>query len=213
MKNRFLSKLFGAAAVLCCVLMLVSCEDDWEAPYMKVTGTEYNISGAASQISIPIETNSGWRIVSSVPSWITIGSMDGSGTSELVVDVAENTSFARSCDLLIAANTNVETVKITQSASTSGRLSVTTGDCTVTGLLGKYTLTIGFTVANPHLASSAGVEIDGKKYRCEGKLSSSYNYVQVTLTALSVNGLEYRAYAVNKSTGQYVYGSTKTISK
>lgn len=200
-------------AIICCMLAITSCEEDWDEPFLNISQTEYKVGNEAEQIIIPIETNLKWQVVSALPAWITIENMEGSGSAEIMADIAQNGSFSRSCELIIAAGTESQTVKISQTASTSGKLSVETGDCDVTGLLGKYTLTINFKVTNPHLASRAGVEINGKEYDCEGTISSSYNYVQVTVNSLGVIGTQYRAYAVEKSTGKRVYGSTKTINR
>lgn len=190
---------------------LTSCSDDLEEPYINIQQKEFRVNSVGEKVAVPIESNGRWQIISPVPEWVTIENAVGSGTSELIIDVASNSSFERSCNLVLAANVKIETIKLTQSASTSGKLSVSTGSCTVDGWLGHYTLTFSFTVINPHLASRAGIIYNGQQYQCSEL--GSYCTVQISANSLNPYGGSYQAYAIDKSTGKYVYGSTKTINK
>ena len=196
--------------VICSLCVFVACDDYWESPSIRINDTEYSVPSTASKIEIPIETNVGWRIVSSLPSWIVADKMFDSGSSELILDISANNSGARSHKLMIAASTAVCIVEISQVASVVGTLSVTTGDCYKTGFLGNYSLTMYYTVRNPHLASEVGIEVDGKKYPSDNYASGS-GYVEIT-SKVNITASKYRAYARNKTTGRYVYGSTKTIN-
>lgn len=192
-------------------IIFLSCSDDWEEPYLNISDSEISVSSSGEQVLVPIETNSHWRVLSSLPSWVTMEQTEGDNSSELVIDVASNSSFQRICKLVVAANAVTKNIKLTQAASTSGTLSVTTGDCTVTGFFGKYTLTFDFTVKNPHLASEAGIMVGNNKYPCE--TLGSYCFVQVSLQTLNPYGGTYQAYAYDKVHNKYVYGKTKTITE
>lgn len=198
------------AAMVLCIVTFQSCSDDWEEPYLNIANDELTANSAGGSLAIPVECNTHWQVLS-FPEWVTVNSPEGNGSSELQLDVAANSSFARSGKVVIAANAVVQTVKLTQQASTSGTLSVTTGSCSVTGLMSNYTFTFDFKISNPHLASSAGIIFGGQKYPCDQL--SPYSYVQVKLKTLNPYGGTYQAYAVNASTGKTVYGKTKTISK
>ncbi len=197
-------------AVVLCVATFLSCSDDWEEPYLHIADDELTTNSAGGTLAIPVECNTHWQVLS-CPTWVTVDSPEGNGTSELLLNVAANNSFARSGNVVIAANAVVQTVALTQQASTSGRLSVVTGSYTVSGFLSNYTLTFDFTISNPHLASSAGIIYGGQKIPCSQL--GSYNYVEISLKTFNPYGGTYQAYAVNASTGNIIYGSIKTVSK
>ncbi len=210
MNKIFSKKLFVAFTLFVGVSALVSCGDEWEAPFVQADNTEYSIPNTESQFVIKLESNRNWKIFSEVPEWLQISQTEGGGTTDLQVVASANNSYARTANLLVVAGTAAETISISQQASTSGRLTVETGNCSVTGFLGNYTITVGFTLGNPHLASEAGVEVNGKKYKCEEALKTS-NVVQVAMNTLTVGNVSCRAYARNKLTGEYIYGSTKYV--
>lgn len=211
MKNYIIPKVIFVTFVVC-VCAFVSCEDDWEAPYLEIKETEYSVSNVTNEIVIPLETNYNWKVVSQVPSWITIEKTEGYGAGDLFLNVAANNSYARSCELIVAACTATNTITIEQVASTSGNLVISDEDCIVGGRWGNYQLLFSFKLKNPHLASKAGIEINGKKYQCSGT-PSSYNKVDVAMNVMSVNGMVYRAYAVNRVTGKYVYGNNQKVKE
>lgn len=190
----------------------MSCENDWETPYIDIIETKYNVPGNSNELIIPVEANCNWEIISQIPSWIAIEQPKGSGSGELSINISANNSYARSCELVVVAYADTETITINQKASTSGTLSVKTGECTITGSWMKYYLTIDYTLMDPHLASKTGIEINGKKYDCSDS-PSNYHSMTITMQTLSVAGLQYRAYAVNGSTGEYIYGNYKVIGK
>lgn len=189
---------------------LTSCSDDWEEPYMNIPQKEIKVSSTQEKVTVPIESNRRWKIISSIPSWITIENTMGDKTSELIIDVASNSSFERSCVLILAASTQTETIKLTQSAATSGSISVSTGYCDISGIWPNYTLIFSFSITNPHLASVAGIIYKGKKYPCSA--INDYNTVSVNVKGLNPYGGSYQAYAINRTTGKYVYGSTKKVT-
>lgn len=208
--SHYLSK-FTFLTLFATIFSFISCENDWEPPYIEIVETVYNVSSSNSEIKIPMETNRQWEILSEIPSWITVEKNKGYGSGELSLSIAQNGSYARSCEFMVAAYSATQKIIIKQAASTAGTLSVTTGDCTVYGYRGKYSLSFNYTLENPYLAARSGVEINGKKYECSDN-PSLYNSFMVTMNVFSVSGLSYRAYAV-KNTGGYIYGDYKVIGK
>lgn len=87
------------------------------------TGQTFGSSGGAGSVNVLTTPGCGWNAVSNAPSFITItGGASGSGGGAVTYNVAANTGAARSGTLTIAG----QTYTVTQSAGTSGGLTITT---------------------------------------------------------------------------------------
>lgn len=207
---KFTSLLSWLAVTICGSVTFLSCSDDWEEPYLHIQDEEISVKSSGGSLTIPIECNTHWQILS-LPTWVSTENSEGNGSSDLLFEVATNQSSARTGKIVVAANAVMQTVELTQQASTSGTLSVKTGSCTVSGLRPNYMLTFDLTITSPHLASKAGVIYGGQTYYCSS--IGSYSYVEVDVYSLNPYGITYQAFAVNAITGKYVYGSTKTVGE
>lgn len=209
-------KLFSVlVAINTGIFSLSSCTEDWEEAYLQVDQRTITASNSGETITIPIETNSSWKVVKRNADWVAPDKVSGSGDTQLQLTISPNTSNSRNGIITIVAGTEVAEIKIEQSASTSGKLSVTTGSCTITrtktGTKYKYTITAQYTVSGGHLASETGVIFNGSKSYMKGTIKDGTHtatiYVTSSNSSYSVN---YQAYGIKKSNGTYVYGSSKT---
>jgi uncharacterized protein (TIGR03437 family) len=86
-------------------------------------GQLFGSSGGAGSVNVLTTPGCGWSAVSNAPSFITItGGASGSGGGAVNYNVAANTGAARSGTLTIAG----QTYTVTQSAGTTGGLTITT---------------------------------------------------------------------------------------
>ncbi len=197
------------------IFSLSSCTEDWEESYLQVDQKTINASNSGETVTIPIETNSSWKVVKRNADWVTPDKASGTGDTQLQLTISPNTSNSRNGVITIVAGTEIAEIEIEQSASTSGKLSVTTGSCTITrtktGTKYKYTITAQYTVSGGHLASETGVSFNGAKSSAIAPIKDGTHtatiYVTSSNSSYSVN---YQAYGIKKSNGTYVYGSSKT---
>lgn len=197
------------------VLSLSSCSEDWEEAYLEIDRSNIEVSNSSTSVEISIETNSNWRVITKDVSWISFDKTSGSGSDKLVVNISQNTSNQRSCTATIVAGTEVAEIHITQSTSTSGTLSVTTGSCTITrvksGSNYKYTVTATYNVKGGHLASECGIMFGNNKSKTIGTISDGTHTATLIVTTSNPSyTTNYKAYAIKKSNGTYVYGTSKT---
>ena len=101
------------------------------------------------------------------------------------------------------------------SFSATGTLSVTTGACTIkrekSGSKYKYTITAGYNVQGGHLASEVGIMFGNSPSKTTGTITDGLHKATAYVTTSNSNyTVTYRAYAVKKSNGAKVYGTTKT---
>jgi uncharacterized protein (TIGR03437 family) len=86
-------------------------------------GQAFGASGGAGSVNVLTTPGCGWSAVNNAPSFIAItGGASGSGGGAVTYNVAANTGAARSGTLTIAG----QTYTVTQSAGTSGGLTITT---------------------------------------------------------------------------------------
>lgn len=192
----------------------VSCAEDWEDTYLTVEQTSFSVSSNGETITVPIKTNSDWKIVSPA-SWLSFDKTSGTGDSELQITVSRNSSNKRSAVVNICAGTEFQKIEIEQATSTSGTLSVTTGSCTMTrtksGTQYKYTITATYNITGGHLASEAGIMFGNSVSKTTGTISDGQHTAKLTVTSSSASySVTYKAYAKRKSTGAIVYGASKT---
>lgn len=212
-----MKKLFGflfMAVMAVGLFSLYSCSDDWEEAVLSVDASSFSTANTGGTETVSIETNSKWKAVTSA-SWISFDKTEGSGNDELQIIIGRNSSNKRTGKVTICAGTEYAQIEITQAASTSGTLSVTTGDCTITrsksGTKYKYTIKAEYTVKGGHLASETGVMLGSSKSKNTGTISDGTHTATFTVTSSSSSyTASYKAYAVNKNTGNTVYGTTKT---
>lgn len=192
--------------------VLSSCWEDYYIDIEQDVATDevvYNVDAAGETISIPIRCNTDWFIWNP-PYWIIPDVESGSGNHELSVEISRNTSYARTGVINIVAGTEVKTVTVFQEIATSGKLRVTTGNCYKYGAgWTNYTLGITFYVTSAHLASEAGVIVNNRTYKLSQSPAEGYNYMEIDGLSSMGGGGSYQAYAKNKNTGKFVYGSTE----
>lgn len=202
------------AALAAGVIAFASCTDDWEETFLSVGQTSFDVPSGGETLTVPINTNSSWRVVSPT-SWCSFDKTSGNGDDELNITVSRNSSNKRSGEVNICAGTEFQTIEIEQAGSTSGTLSVTTGSCTITrvksGSSYKYTIKAIYTVRGGHLASEAGVMMGNRTAKNTGTISDGQHTATfVVATSSSSYTVSYKAYAKRKSDGKYVYGTTQT---
>lgn len=183
--------------------ILSSCWKDCYIDIEQEVSTDeviYNVDAAGETITIPIRCNTDWFIWNP-PYWITPNVESGSGDYELSVAISRNASFTRTGIINIVAGTEVKTVTISQDAATSGKLAVETFSCYVSRQ--TQTLEASIYITSAHLASEAGVIVDGKTYKLNTTPKEGLNDIKVS--SIKIGGT-CQAYAKNKSTGKYVYG-------
>ena len=195
-------------------ILISSCSEDWEEDYLLVDKTSFNVGNSGETVTISIRTNTDWRVVTNNASWVTFDKAHGSGNSELQITIGRNSSNKRTGKVTICAGTEYVEIEIDQAASTSGALSVSTGTCTITraksGSSFKYTITAKYTISGGHLASEAGVMFGNTKSKTTGTISNGTHTATITVTTTNPSySVTYRAYAVNKSSGATVYGTSK----
>lgn len=196
-------KLYKYLLVGFALTVLSSCWEDCYIDIEQEVATDevvYNVSNTGETITIPIRCNTDWRIWKP-PYWIIPSVEYGDGDYDLSVEVSRNTSYERTGEINIIAGTEVKKVTIKQSVATSGALSVTTKSCYVSRQ--TQTLHASIYITSAHLASEAGVIVDGQTYRLNTTLKEGFNDIEVSKIRL---GGTYQAYARNKNTGEYVYG-------
>lgn len=189
--------------------VLSSCWQDCYIDIEQEVATDevvYNVVNTGETITIPIRCNTDWFIWNP-PYWIIPEVESGSGDYELSVEVSRNASYERTGELNIIAGTEVKTVTIKQGIATSGRLSVATSSCYASRQ--TQTLHASIYITSAHLASEAGVIVDGKTYKLNTTLKEGFNDIEVSKIKL---GGTCQAYAKNKYTGMYVYGEILSYS-
>ena len=183
--------------------VLSSCWEDCYIDIEQEVATDevvYNVSNTGETITIPIRCNTDWRIWNP-PYWIIPEVESGSGDYNLSVEVSRNASFERTGELNIIAGTEVKTITIKQGIATTGALAVTTSSCYVSRQ--TQTLKASIYITSAHLASEAGVIVDGQTYRLNSTLKEGFNDIEVSKRNI---GGTCQAYARNKYTREYVYG-------
>lgn len=189
--------------------VLSSCWEDYYIDIEQEVATDeivYNVDAAGGTITIPIRCNTDWFIWNP-PYWIIPNVESGTGNHELSVEVSGNTSYARTGTINIVAGTEVKTVTISQDVATSGTLAVKTVSCYVSRQ--TQTLQASIYITSAHLASEAGVIVDGKTYKLNTTLKNGLNDIEVS--KIKVGGI-CQAYARNRYTGEYVYGDKLSYS-
>ena len=189
-------KLLSILAILVASMFSVSsCTEDWEDAYLAIDQNNFSIPSSGETKTISIQTNSDWRVVTKNASWVTFDK-----TSAIVT---------------VCAGTESAEIEIEQAASTTGTLSVTTGACTIkrekSGSKYKYTITAGYNVQGGHLASEVGIMFGNSPSKTTGTITDGLHKATAYVTTSNSNyTVTYRAYAVKKSNGAKVYGTTKT---
>ena len=207
-------KLLSILAILVASMFSVSsCTEDWEDAYLAIDQNNFSIPSSGETKTISIQTNSDWRVVTKNASWVTFDKTSGTGNSELQISVGRNRSNKRTAIVTVCAGT--ESAEIEQAASTTGTLSVTTGACTIkrekSGSKYKYTITAGYNVQGGHLASEVGIMFGNSPSKTTGTITDGLHKATAYVTTSNSNyTVTYRAYAVKKSNGAKVYGTTKT---
>ena len=202
-------KLLSILAILVASMFSVSsCTEDWEDAYLAIDQNNFSIPSSGETKTISIQTNSDWRVVTKNASW-------GTGNSELQISVGRNRSNKRTAIVTVCAGTESAEIEIEQAASTTGTLSVTTGACTIkrekSGSKYKYTITAGYNVQGGHLASEVGIMFGNSPSKTTGTITDGLHKATAYVTTSNSNyTVTYRAYAVKKSNGAKVYGTTKT---
>lgn len=189
--------------------VLSSCWEDYYIDIEQEVATDevvYNVDAAGETITIPIRCNTDWFIWN-LPNWIIPDVESGSGNHELSVEISCNTSYARTGFINIVAGTEVKIVTILQDIATSGTLAVETFSCYVSRQ--TQTLHASIYLTSAHLASEAGVIVDGKTYKLSTTLKNGINDIEVS--KIKVGGI-CQAYAKNRYTGEYVYGDKVSYS-
>lgn len=209
-------KLLSFLAILVASMFSVSsCTEDWEDVYLTIDQNNFSISNSGETKTISIQTNSDWKVVTKNASWVTFDKTSGTGNSELQISVGRNSSNKRTATITICAGTEFAEIEIEQAASTTGTLSVTTGACTIkrekSGSKYKYTITAEYNIQGGHLASEAGIMFGNSPSKTTGTITNGTHTATAYVTTSSANyTVTYRAYAVRKSNGVKVYGTTKT---
>ena len=204
-------KLLSILAILIASMFSVSsCTEDWEDAYLAIDQNNFSISSSGET-----QTNSDWRVVTKNASWVTFDKTSGTGNSELQISVGRNRSNKRTTIVTVCAGTESAEIEIEQAASTTGTLSVTTGACTIkrekSGSKYKYTITAGYNVQGGHLASEVGIMFGNSPSKTTGTITDGLHKATAYVTTSNSNyTVTYRAYAVKKSNGAKVYGTTKT---
>lgn len=204
-------KLLSILAILVASMFSVSsCTEDWEDAYLAIDQNNFSIPSSGETKTISIQTNSDWRVVTKNASWVTFDKTSGTGNSELQISVGRNRS-----NVTVCAGTESAEIEIEQAASTTGTLSVTTGACTIkrekSGSKYKYTITAGYNVQGGHLASEVGIMFGNSPSKTTGTITDGLHKATAYVTTSNSNyTVTYRAYAVKKSNGAKVYGTTKT---
>lgn len=199
-----MKKLYKYLFVGLALTVLSSCWKDYYIDIEQEVTTDevvYNVAAMGENITIPIRCNTDWFIWNP-PYWIIPNVESGTGDYNLSVEVSRNTSYDRTGVINIVAGTEVKTVTIKQGIATSGALSVTTSSCYVSRQ--TQTLHASIYISSAHLASEAGVIVDGKTYKLSTTLKEGFNDIEVN--KIKVGGT-CQAYAKNKNTGEYVYGA------
>lgn len=200
--------MFGMAS-------LSSCSGDLDEIRLTVNETYLNVGEAGGTVTVSVRANADWKVATGNHSWLSFDRTSGRGDGELKITVEQNRLGQRSGTFVIYAGAEYVKVEIEQAGSTTG-LSITTEDCTITRTYnyysGKYvyTITAFYMISGSHLASECGVLINNNEYK-----SGSYNgdgrwSVQTKLSGSNSFQVTYQAYAVNKLTGETVYGASKT---
>ena len=208
-------KLLSILAILVASMFSVSsCTEDWEDAYLAIDQNNFSIPSSGETKTISIQTNSDWRVVTKNASWVTYKT-SGTGNSELQISVGRNRSNKRTAIVTVCAGTESAEIEIEQAASTTGTLSVTTGACTIkrekSGSKYKYTITAGYNVQGGHLASEVGIMFGNSPSKTTGTITDGLHKATAYVTTSNSNyTVTYRAYAVKKSNGAKVYGTTKT---
>lgn len=203
-------KLLSILAILVASMFSVSsCTEDWEDAYLAIDQNNFSIPSSGETKTISIQTNSDWRVVTKNASWVTFDKTSGTGNSELQISVGRNRSNKRTAIVTVCAGTESAEIEIEQAASTTGTLSVTTGACTIkrekSGSKYKYTIKGG------HLASEVGIMFGNSPSKTTGTITDGLHKATAYVTTSNSNyTVTYRAYAVKKSNGAKVYGTTKT---
>lgn len=210
-------KLLSILAILVASMFSVSsCTEDWEDAYLAIDQNNFSIPSSGETKTISIQTNSDWRVVTKNASWVTFDKTSGTGNnSELQISVGRNRSNKRTAIVTVCAGTESAEIEIEQAASTTGTLSVTTGACTIkrekSGSKYKYTITAGYNVQGGHLASEVGIMFGNSPSKTTGTITDGLHKATAYVTTSNSNyTVTYRAYAVKKSNGAKVYGTTKT---
>ena len=189
-------KLLSILAILVASMFSVSsCTEDWEDAYLAIDQNNFSIPSSGETKTISIQTNSDWRVVTKNASWVTFNK--------------------RTAIVPVCAGTESAEIEIEQAASTTGTLSVTTGACTIkrekSGSKYKYTITAGYNVQGGHLASEVGIMFGNSPSKTTGTITDGLHKATAYVTTSNSNyTVTYRAYAVKKSNGAKVYGTTKT---
>lgn len=192
-----------------------SCSEDWEDTYLEVDQTALNVSKGGETKTLSIQTNTDWKIVAKDTTWVSFDKTSGKGNSEVQITIGSNSSNERSTTLTLWAGTEFVKIEIEQAASTTGKLSVSTENCTIKrqkiGSQYEFTITAEYYVQNGHLASEAGILFGNAASKTTGTITSGFHtatiYVKSTSPTYTVT---YQAYAVKKSNGAKVYGTSKT---
>ena len=192
-----------------------SCSEDWEDTYLEVDQTTLNVSKGGEIKTLSIQTNTDWKIVAKDTTWVSFDKTFGKGNSEVQMTIGSNSSNERNTTLTLWAGTEFVKIKIEQAASTTGTLSVTTGACTIkrekSGAKYKYIITAEYYIQGGHLASEAGILFGNSASKTMGTIASGTHTATATVTTSSPTyTVTYKAYAVKKSNGAKVYGTSKT---
>lgn len=191
---------------------LSSCSEDWDEAQLAVDNTKLNVGAAGGALTISIRINTDWKVVTGNHSWLSFDRTSGSGDSELKITVEQNSSARRVGKFIIYAGAEYVEIEVEQC-----ELRVTTGDCKITRKynsstkMHEYTIKVYYTVLDSYLASEYGVLINNTKYKSTGDSSGGKWYIQTTESSTSSTyTVTYQAYAVNKTTGETVYGASET---
>lgn len=192
-----------------------SCSEDWEDTYLEVDQTTLNVSKGGETKTLSIQTNTDWKIVAKDTSWVSFDKTSGTGNSEVQITIGSNSSNKRTGTLTVCAGTEFVKIEIEQAASTTGTLAVTTGNCTIkrekSGSQYRYTITAEYYIQSGHLASEAGILFGNSASKTMGNIASGTHTATAFVTSSSPTyTVTYKAYAVKKSNGAKVYGTSKT---
>lgn len=217
-KNLFLLLSIGLGSGL------ASCSEDTkeaveELPFMNVSPIHLNAKGEVPYTgTFTINTNQTWNIEEK-PSWVTLDAMKGNGEQVVTASISTSEKNFRSGNIVISTldRNFTETIEVAQNGNT---LSVVTGEhlsskVTSGAFMGpnknqykyKHELTLEFSVNGSHLASEYGVTSSA----ITGFLTDGKHQTVVTLLSnRPATTFTYRAYAIDKATGNKVYGLEKT---
>lgn len=223
--KKLIRRLSAVAGVMLAVTAFTACGDDedeeiTEPPYFNDSTIYVKISAdAPASNTFTVGTNQAWNITEK-PTWCELDITEGVG--EAVVDVTVNSSSKnhRSGKIIVqsADLQHKKTVIVKQNGNT---LSVITGNYTGSDVtygsfkgtdnkLYKYQhkIKVEYTINGSHLASQCGVT--GSAYL--GITSDGVQTATITLLTNNASStFTYRAFAINKNTGEKIYGEEKKI--